>query len=268
MSNKTIAFFGDSFLGKCEGWLELLCKENNYECVHIGKPGADPIYVFEQWNNFNNSDNITDICIYAHTSSERIYHPSSTLSLTTGVVDAMNNNRLPLPLIENSSKIIKAAQYFYSYLSFESADHVKATVFPVGIDQLMKQTNKSFKKIIHLWSFAQFRTNHRTPRWISESNWSLVNLESGSNVLLDLSNLSGVEPGWSNDIITTGLDQRPCHFSKVSWSLVKDIVELAIEKTDFENNVKTNIDFRPYINIDSNWNDYVNAFDIIKQQLK
>lgn len=266
MDKKTIAFFGDSFLGKRESWIELLCEENNYECVHIGKPGADPIYVFEQWNNFNNSESLADICIYAHTGPERVYHPSKHAGLTQRVVESMINNRIPLPSIENSSKTIKAAHYFYSYLRFDSADHVKSTVFPVGIDQIMKQTNKSFKKIIHLWSFAQFRTNHRPQRWLSESTWSLVNLESGSNVLLDLSNLSGVEPGWYDPSV--GFDQRPCHFSKESWNFVKDIVELAIEKTDFENNVKTNIDFRPYVNIDSNWQDYLNAFDTIKQQLK
>ena len=85
--------------------------------------------------------------------------------------------------------------------------------------------------------------------------------------MLDLSNLSGVEPRWSEKT-AAGFDQRPCHFSKESWNFIKSIVELAIEKTDFENNVKTNIDFRPYINIDSKWDDYVTAFDIIKQQLK
>jgi hypothetical protein len=266
MNKKTIAFFGDSFLGKCEAWLELLCNENDYECVHIGKPGADPIYVFEQWNNFNNSGEKADICIYAHTGPERIYHPSPIMGLTNGVVDAMINNKIPLPAIENSLQTIKAAHLFYNYLSFESSDNARAIIIPHGIDRVMKQTNKSFKKIIHLWSFAQFRINHRPPSWVADSTWFLVNLESGSNVLLDLSNLSAIEPGFL--IKPPGFDPRPCHFSKESWNFIKDIVNLAIEKTDFENNVKTNIDFRPYVNIDSTWNNYVNAFDIIKQQLK
>lgn len=266
MSKKTIAFFGDSFLGKFESWLELLCNENDYECVHVGKPGADTLYVFEQWNNFNNSGKTADICIYAHTGYERIYHPSPILGLTSGVVDAMIKNKLPLPLIENSSQTIKAADLFYKYLSFESSDHVRAIIIPSGIDRVMKQTNKSFKKIIHLWSFAQFRQNHRPPNWVAESTWSLVNLESGSNVLIDLSNLSAIEPGFSPP--TAGFDQRPCHFSEKSWNFIKDVVELAIEKTDFENDVKHNLDFRPYVNIDSTWDNYVNAFNIIKHQLK
>ena len=91
MNKKTIAFFGDSFVGIFQGWVEELCKKNDYECVHIGKPGADPIYAFEQWDKFNSSGQKADICIYAHTGVERLYHPDKDTGITNGIVEAMVN---------------------------------------------------------------------------------------------------------------------------------------------------------------------------------
>lgn len=262
MDKKTIAFFGDSFLGKLEGWLKVLCKENNYKCVHIGKPGADPIYVFEQWNNFNRSGQLADICIYAHTGPERIYHPSKHAGLIQGVVESMIENNIDLPPIENSRKTVKAAHDYYTYLSFSSADTLRSTIIPLGIDKQMKISNVSCGKIIHIWSFAQHRCNFSNDNWSADASWSLINTESGSNILIDLSNLSTAEPNFIKDI---RFDSRPNHFSNAANTFMSSLLDFTINKTNFAVDEKAVIDFRPYINRDSRWHDYLISFEKLKK---
>lgn len=262
MDKKTIAFFGDSFLANYRGWIEELCKKNNYECIHLGKPGADPIYVFEQWDKFNCSGQKADICIYAHTGSERIYHPDSSASLTNGVVAAMIENNIDLPPIENSRKTIKAAHDYYTYLSFGSADTLRSTIIPLGIDKQMKISNVSCGKIIHIWSFAQHRCNFSNDNWTADASWNLINTESGSNILIDLSSLSSVEPCF---IKGTRFDSRPNHFSNAANTFMSSLLDFTINKTNFAVDEKAVIDFRPYINRDSKWHDYLISFEKLKK---
>lgn len=265
MDKTTIAFFGDSFVGKYEGWIEELCKLNNYECVHIGKPGADAIYSFEKWDIFNKSGKKADICIYSHTSSERLYHPDSCFGLTNGVVAAMATNKMELPPIYNSRKTINAAHEYYTYLSFERADSYKAIIIPIGIDKLMVENNVAFGKIIHLWSFAQYKGKFRNGNWPADADWSLINTESGTNVLLDLSSASFAEPGF---ILPDPYDHRPNHFSNSANKFMCDLLKFAIEKTNFASNTKAVLDFRPYLKIDNTWNGYSSALEKIKRDLQ
>jgi hypothetical protein len=260
MDKKTIAFFGDSFLGNLGGWVAVLCKKHDYQCVHIGKSGADPIYVFEQWDKFNRSGQKADICIYAHTGVERLYHPDKAAGLTNGVVEAMVKNEIPLFPIENSRKTIKAAHDYYTYLNFEAADGMRTKIIPLGIDKLMKDTNVAFGKIIHIWSFAQHRYNFSNNNWTADSSWSLSNTVSGSNILLDLSTLSSVEPGFKHE----RFDSRVNHFSNRVNPFMCGLMEFAIEQTDFASDKKVVVDFRPYVDRNSQWKDYLDAFEKIK----
>lgn len=264
MSKKTIAFFGDSFLGNLGGWAEALCKKNNYECVNIGKSGADPIYVFEQWDKFNSSGKTADICIYAHTGPERLYHPEKAAGLTNGVVAAMVNNEMPLFPIENSRRTIKAAHDYYTYLNFGTADTIRSKIIPLGIDKLMKDTNVAFGKIIHIWSFAQYRYNFANNNWTADCSWTLTDTDAGSNILLDLSTLSAVEPGF---IPNEKFDSRTNHFSNKANPFMCELMEFTIANTDFASDKKVVVDFRPYVNRDSRWNEYLDAFKKIKRDL-
>lgn len=245
---KRIAFFGDSFCGGFEGWVESFCKKKDFECVHIGKKGADPYYVIKSWVDFNQNNNNIDYCIYFHTEGSRIYHPSRDYGLTTGVVEGVFNGTYNHNLSKEDPVLI-AAKAFNDHLNFPEINDIKNIVCSAGADQLIKQTNKAFSKIVHFWSFAPIRRGGGVVR---DVEWT-VPITSGTNVILDMCNLSSVEPGYTPHLF----DQRALHFSKEAEPFLFDLVDTAI-------NVDGEIDFRPYITKKSKWTDYINAFEKIK----
>jgi hypothetical protein len=82
--------------------------------------------------------------------------------------------------------------------------------------------------------------------------------------LLDLSALSGVEPEFDP---ADKFDKRPNHFSKSASPFMCDLIGFSISKTDFVLDKKVVVDFRPYVNRDSKWQHYLNAFATIKKDL-
>jgi hypothetical protein len=254
--DKTIAFFGDSFVGQYQGWIEYFCRKYSYKCLSVGKPGADPVYSFLKWKKFNETyDGIVDICIYAHTASDRLFHPDAHMPLVNNVVnDPKKYLRTYSRLSRDEKLTLNAAKQYYNYLSFPEADSIKSIIYPLGIDRFMKENNKVFKKIIHLWSFSLFSKNRRD---LNKIEWPLK-ICSGMDVRLDLTNLSVLEPGnknekWINE------DTRPLHFSLESNDFIVDIINTAIEK--YERQV---LDFNLYTDKNSSWEDYVLALEKLK----
>ena len=257
--SKTVAFFGDSFVGKYEGWLKFFCENYNYECLHVGKPGADPIYSFEKWKTFNeNFQGSVDICVYAHTEPSRLYHPDSNIGITAGV--AADPPKLHRKLIDNDYEYLKAASDYFKYLVFGNAESLKSILYPMGIDRYIEDNNRVFKKIIHLWSFAPIRKYKPDLKgWAAESSWPFQ-MKTGMNIILDLTNLSASEPGY---IAENKFDHRPLHFSlEYSW-LLPEIINTAIK--NYADGAC--LDFQPYVNEYSAWKDYIEAYNKIKKDL-
>jgi hypothetical protein len=253
---QTIAFFGDSFVGGYFGWIEDLCEKNNYQCLNIGKMGADPIFVIEEWDKFNNSGQAADVCIYAHTCTTRLYYPDKNIPFTQGNIEAMFHGYPPTHLPKKHPAVI-AAKHYYDHLDFESANRLKTKIIPMGVDRYIEETNKAFKKIIHMWSFAPYRYDKDLKTDVSDSSWGF-DMHSGTNIVLDFANLSIVEPGW----VSAQWDSRPNHFSKKADSFIIDLMLTAIAQTP-----GTKLDFMQYINKSSKWEDYVDALKKIKEQL-
>lgn len=253
---QTIAFFGDSFVGGELGWIEYLCKYKNYQCVNIGKKGADPIFVIEEWNEFNKSGKTADICIYAHTCTTRLYHPDKEIPFTQGNIEAMFYGYPPTHLPKKHPQVI-AAKHYYDHLDFSSANHMRTKIIPMGVDRLISDTNKSFNKIIHMWSFAPYRYDKDPITDIAETSWGF-DMKSGTNIILDFANLSIVEPGK----VPVKWDQRPNHFSDKAAPFIVDLMLTAIAQP-----LGTELDFTPYVTKSSKWEDYVDALKKIKEKL-
>ena len=253
----TIAFFGDSFVGGYAGWIEYLCKKNNYECINLGKPGADPIFVIEEWDRFNKSGQTADICVYAHTCTTRLYYPDKSVPFTQGNIEAMFYGYPPKHLPKKHPAVI-AAKHYYDHLDFPSANIMRTKIVPMGVDRYISDTNKSFSKIVHMWSFAPHRINKESNRDVAESSWGF-DLYSGTNIVLDFANLCAIEPGSSENI---KMDQRPNHFSKYATKFVYDVMSTAIAQP-----MGTKLDFTPYVNKESTWEDYKEALKKIKETL-
>lgn len=258
MRNKTIAFFGDSFVGKYEGWVKHFCETYNYECLHTGKPGADPIYSFEKWKEFNEScQEQVDVCVYAHTEPSRLYHPDPTMGITSGV--AADPPKLVRKLTDKDYEYFKAASGYYRHLIFSNAEQLKAMLFPMAIDRYIEEHNRVFKKIIHIWSFAPVREYAGLNGWTAKSSWPFE-MKSGMNIILDLSNLSAAEPGY---IMEQKFDHRPLHFSQeYSW-FVPAILNTAITYYGQGDS----LDFRSLVNEHSTWDDYIAAHTTIKRNI-
>lgn len=246
---KTIAFFGDSFVAKNEGWIEYFCKKENYQVRHIGKTGSDVIYPFEKWLEVNSSKEVIDVCVYCHTSASRLYHPDYDVPLTEGVVEGVHKNIFTTKYKKESS-VMQAAQNYYLYLDFATANEIKSVIIPMGIDRYMKEHNTTFLKIIHLWSFAPNRYGQKETKNV---HWPFE-LVSGVNVKLDLSNLSSVEPGK----IKEDFDSRPLHFSPFAYTFMSDLLSLAINSDE-----KPVIDFS-FLSEDSRWDDYQEVLEKYK----
>lgn len=257
MKKQTIAFFGDSFVGANFGWVRELSETYKFVNVHIGKPGADPIFVIEEWDKFNNSGQTADVCIYAHTCTDRLYYPDKNIPFTQGNVEEMFYGYSSKHLSKKHPAVI-AAKHYFDHLNFVSANRMRAKIFPIGVDQYISETNKAFKKIIHMWSFAPQREDIRDPRAdVSEVSWGF-DMHSGTNIVLDFANLSIVEPGR----VPMKWDDRPNHFSAKASPFIIDLMLTAIAQPQ-----GTKIDFTPYVSKASKWEDYVEAFRKIKEKL-
>lgn len=256
---KTVAFFGDSFVGKYEGWVQTFCENYQYNCLHVGKPGADPLYVFEKWKLFNETyNNDVDICIYAHTEPTRLYHPDADMGITAGVVS--HHPKFLSKLTDDNYEYLKAASSYFKHLVFGNVESLKSIIFPLGIDRYIEDNNRVFKKIIHLWSFAPVRTYKNDLKgWTAKSSWPF-SMKTGMNIILDMTNLSASDPEY---IVENKFDHRPLHFSlNYSW-LVPEIIQTAIENYTEGGN----LDFRSYVDEYSTWNNYIEAYNNIKKDL-
>lgn len=258
MINKTVAFFGDSFVGNFEGWIKHFCVNYNYTCLHTGKPGADPVYSFEKWKYFNETyQDQVDFCVYAHTEPNRLYHPEPDMGITSGT--AADPPKLINKITDPNYSYWKAACQYYKHLVFPQAEDLKALLFPMAIDRYLEENNRVFKKIIHIWSFAPIRRYAGKSGWTAISSWPF-DMKSGMNIILDLSNLSAAEPGYRME---RQFDHRPLHFSlEYSW-FVPEILNTAI--TYYDKN--GSMDFRPLVDENSTWDDYIKAHKIIKGNL-
>lgn len=259
MVNKKVAFFGDSFVGKYEGWLKHFCVNFNYDCIHTGKPGSDPIYAFEKWKEFNETyEGTVDVCVYAHTEPSRLYHPDPDMGITSGV--AADPPKLVRKITDKDYEYFKAASGYFRHLIFSNAEILKSILFPMAIDRYIEEHNRVFKKIIHIWSFAPERKyKEGLVGWTAVSTWPF-DMRSGMNVILDLTNLSAAEPGYQPKL---KFDHRPLHFSiEHSW-FPAEIVNTAITYYD---QVKS-LDYRPFVNEYSTWDDYIAAHNKLKRNL-
>ncbi len=260
---KTVAFFGDSFVGKYEGWVELFCKNYGYDCLHVGKFGADPIYPFEKWKSFNeNFEGSVDVCVYSHTEPSRLFHPDPKIGITSGFAAEPGEciKMLKAANVNNYEEYTKAVSKYYLYLVYDQAEKIKSVLFPLGVDRYIEDNNRVFKKIIHLWSFAPKRTYVPNLKgWTAKSDWPLT-MKTGMNVILDLTNLSEAEPEYK---LIGPFDQRPLHFSnEYSW-LPSQILNTAVEYYVDGGS----LDFRPLVSEYSTWDQYVEAYNKIKKDL-
>lgn len=259
---KTVAFFGDSYVAKYhESWLQHFCIKNNLKYVHLGKLGADPYYVLESWEKINDSGQQIDFCIYAHTEVGRIYHPSYDVPLTWGCVNSALNNEITMDI---DRKTLQAVFDFMSNFSYPQEYNLKSKIIPRGIDRFLAEKNKAFGKIIHIWSFAPIRANleaHNTP---ADSEWGFE-MNSGTNIMMDLSNLTRIEPGYPNEKFDkpgyAGIDLRKGHFSPLAFDFLTDVLTFAI---GLQNG--TQVRLPEYINRHSTWNDYLNAWEQVKRE--
>ena len=259
---KTIAFFGDSFCGQYDGWIESYCKQNNLQCIHIGKRGGDPLYVLNSWltfhNSFPNPQQHIDYCIYFHTESSRIYHPSPKIGLTTGVIEAVSNRQLHDPNLNPHDPMMKAARDYNRYLNFPEIVDLKNVIASIAADRIIGETNRLFNRVIQFWSFApvrrhEYKKSRRNGIPISE--WP-YRLRTGTEVILDLANLSIVEPGNPN----VNWDTRPLHFSEQATEFMHTLLDTAI-------NSDRALDFRNYVDENSVWEDYVRALEQIQLEM-
>lgn len=248
---KTVAFFGDSFVAKYEGWIEYFCRHEEYKTVHVGKNGGDPIYAFERWVDFNNKSKVVDLCIYAHTSVSRLYHPDADVPLNEGVVEGVLRNEFKTKLDEKDV-IFKAAADYYLHLDNTKANWFKSIIVPMGIDRYIRENNTTFVKIIHLWSFAPFLNNMTKD---CELNAWPFEMTSGVNIKLDLHKLSCVEPGY----IEEKFDTRPLHFSPLAYNFMANLIRVAIKAED-----GTALDFKHFTK--RKWREYENVLENYKSQ--
>jgi len=263
--SKNIAFFGDSFVGDYAGWIKEFCTENNYRCIHLGKPGSDNIYPFEKWKKFNETHNQhVDVCVYAHTECFRIYNRHSQVGINfLTAFDDVSSEWVSNGYV--SKDYLNAVRDYFKFVLDTNDADMRSILIPLGIDRYMNEYNKVFEKIIHIWSFAPNRiypeNNNGSMTVACESTWHITNMLSGANIILDLSNLAAVDPDIN---IVNGRCQRPLHFSSTVSPFVSEIIKTAVlyYKKDLV------IDFRPYVDQNSVYNDYLNALKKIKQGLE
>ena len=261
--SKKIAFFGDSFVGGYEGWIEVFCKQHNFECVHVGKYGADQIYPFVQWQKLNDTyEGKIDVCVYSHTDAHRLFHEDLSVNINH---NTLYGNKDKLDNWLNSGLVthqyINAAKDYFKYLQHPLETKMRNLLIPIGIDKFINDNNRVFDKIVHLWSFAQNREYvYKNITWKANTTW-YFDIVSGMNIILDLTNLSASEPQFQ---LIDGFCRRPLHFSLENSDFLCDILHTAIKYYE----KGSSLDFRPYINIDSNWNDYVEALRKIKNVLE
>jgi hypothetical protein len=251
---KTVAFFGDSFVGKKEGWIEYFSLHNDYQIEHIGKTGGDYIYALEKWDRVNRNQKLIDLCVYAHTHTSRLYHPDPLVPLTSGVVAGMLEGKFRDSKLDKNDPVIQAAMNYYLYLDFPSAASIRNTALIMGADRFIKENNVSFVKIIHLWSFAPHRVNNDEVLQ-QEVGWPFE-MHTGVNVKLDLCNLSRVEPGFVDE----EFDPRPLHFSPFAYQFMSDLIMVASKADD-----GTVIDFS-HVSTKSKWRDYVDILETYKSK--
>lgn len=248
---KTVAFFGDSFVAKHEGWIEYFCRHEDYKTVHVGKTGGDPIYAFERWIDFNNKNKVVDLCVYAHTSVSRLYHPDPDVPLTEGVVEGVLADEFKTKFTKKDITI-KAAADYYLHLDNTKANHLKSLIVPMGIDRYIKENNTTFVKIIHLWSFSPYM-NIMT-KDCPVDVWPFE-MTSGTNIKLDLQKLSMVEPGY----IDEKFDSRPLHFSPFAYKFMTDLIKVAIKADD-----ATSLDFKHLSK--RKWREYEEVLENYKKE--
>lgn len=255
---KTIAFFGDSFVGQYIGWLEYFCEVFEYQCLSVGKPGGDFIYSFMKWKEMNEThQEKVDVCVFAHTEGSRLFHPDKDIAITFAIAndhEKVVNLRQEKQISSLEKKQLNAAQSYYEYLYFREADNIKNILYPLGIDRFMKENNKTFKKIIHLWSFSPIQPGSFEDR-LGKSRWPF-SIQSGMNVKLCLKSLSELDPfnkfeEW---------DQRPLHFSIEHNQFISDILYTGIEKYQ-----KKELNFEHYVGKNPTWQNYCKALEKIKK---
>jgi hypothetical protein len=251
---KSIAFFGDSFVAKKEGWIDYMARHHDYNVEHLGKTGGDYIYSLEKWIEFNKSQKLVDVCVIAHTHTSRLYHPDPDVPLTSGVVAGMIDGTFADSKLNKNDPLVRAAMDYYLYLDFPSAAIIRNDVLIMGADRYIKENNTSFIKMIHLWSFAPRRDN-KDSSLPQEVSWPFE-MMSGVNVKLDLCNLSCVEPGF----IDEKFDTRPLHFSPFAYQFMTDLITVAAKAED-----GTVIDFS-HLPTRSKWKDYVEVLDFYKSK--
>lgn len=278
VDGKKIAFFGDSFATFYAGWIKSLTQEMNLVLTQLGKPGNDQLHAFERWQALHdNFPTEIDYCVYFHTEANRPYCPNIATGLTAGIlINAIqDNNDIPHEImyhfnfnVEEAMKFMKAHYDYMLYARDPNEANLKSMLIPMAIDRYMKERNTRFKKILHMWSFAPMRETSGPGRgWSSARSTWPFNIESGSNVMLDMSTLSYLDPTLTaedRDNIEKGQfrDYRPNHFGDGANWFVHNIVKYMLEQ---EGNVV--VDFSPHINPDSVWTDYTNAWKTIKSEL-
>lgn len=277
MERKKIAFFGDSFVAVYGAWILTLCKELNLEVVHLGKHAADPLFIFDTWKTINDAGNDPiDYCIYCHSENFRPYVPKLTPGITGGTLarsleypDEMPKQWLAC-FSNDRPRLMRYLNVLFDYITevreIREAK-LKTMVVPLGVDRYIKTHNSRFKKIIHLWGFAQHRGfNSTLGNWVAApADWDFI-IESGSSIYVDLSTLSYLDPGLDEpkrEKMRDGSfwDQRHNHFTDDATPFINDMIKYLMQTE--ENKI---IDFRPYVKYDSVWDDYVNAWGTIKNE--
>jgi hypothetical protein len=164
-----IGFFGDSFCAemnntytwknKYDTYINKLQDHYKAKIVNLGYGGSSYwdliLYQFPKFIN-----NLPDVCIFVWTSPGRIYHPECR-NITSWVLDIDN---VPISEFHYTrllyKKKYKVAAEFYKELYNEEKEKRErlAALYHYDREVLLPLMEKT--KIIHLWSFGNFKTWH------------------------------------------------------------------------------------------------------------
>ena len=143
---KKLVTFGDSFIAQHlylkelepKSWIDIICKENNFEFDGYGcaETGIDNTIV-----NFLNYDKDFDVCIFAWTDPNREYLPLRNLrSIKGGSWD----------FITDKEKNI--GNEYRKYFSDITIENIRSVSILQWFDKYLQKTYKD-KKFIHLYCF-------------------------------------------------------------------------------------------------------------------
>ena len=173
-----IGFFGDSFCEEesnphswyynYETYIRKIKNHYNADIVNLGV-GSSSYWdsIIQQFPKFSN--NLPDVSIFCWTDPNRIYHPKIR-NLGVWLLSSIPLKDLTIGQIINHKAYTAAKQYFtHLYDDDKAMREMNAALYQFDREVLMPIQHKT--KIIHMWSFGQFK------EWRGlENTWKTDNL--------------------------------------------------------------------------------------------